>query len=42
MVAFRCEQKADLERIAAERGVSLTELMRSIVREYIANWPGHA
>lgn len=40
MVAFRCNQKDDLERIAAERGISLSELMRQIVRGYIANWPG--
>lgn len=40
MVAFRCDQKADLERIAGERGISLSDLMRQIVHEYIAHWPG--
>jgi hypothetical protein len=39
---FRCppDLRAALERIADERGETLTDLLRRIAREYVANWPG--
>lgn len=35
MVSFRCSRKAELEWLAADQGVGLTELMNRIVDEYL-------
>jgi antitoxin component of RelBE/YafQ-DinJ toxin-antitoxin module len=41
LVAFRCppELRSTLERIAAERGMTLSDLIRIILAEYVGRWP---
>jgi hypothetical protein len=44
IIGFRCppELREQLERIALDRGETLTDLIRRVLREYVANWPGRS